>query len=90
MPDLCAWSRAGGPRGARWLGLTPEREARAEAWFSRWGVWALLFSWAPGGDLVVALSGALRLPLPHFLVLVTLAKTARYIVVAMVGLGIWG
>lgn len=80
----------GGPRGARWLGLTPEREAKAEAWFARWGVWALLFSWAPGGDLVVALSGALRVPVPRFLLLVTIAKTMRYIAVALIGLGIWG
>ncbi|MCU0900244.1 MAG: DedA family protein [Cypionkella sp.] len=80
----------GGVRGARWLGLTPERKAKAEVWFARWGVWALLFSWAPGGDLVVALSGALRLPLGRFLVLVAIAKTARYAVVALIGLGIWG
>jgi membrane protein YqaA with SNARE-associated domain len=80
----------GGARAARWLGLTPERQARAEAWFARWGVWALLFSWAPGGDLVVALSGALRVPLIRFLVLVSIAKTLRYAVVALIGLGIWG
>ncbi|MDO9639506.1 MAG: VTT domain-containing protein [Pseudotabrizicola sp.] len=80
----------GGARGARWLGLTPERQARAERWFGRWGVWALLLSWAPGGDFIVALSGALRVPLPRFLALVAIAKTARYAVVALIGLGIWG
>lgn len=80
----------GGDRGARWIGLTVERQARAERWFARWGVWALLFSWAPGGDLVVALSGALRVPLPRFVALVTIAKTARYAVVALIGMGIWG
>ena len=80
----------GGARGARWLGLTPERRVKAERWFGRWGVWALLLSWAPGGDFIVALSGALRVPLPRFLVLVTIAKTARYAVVALIGLGIWG
>ena len=80
----------GGARGARWLGLTPERQARAERWFGRWGLWALLLSWAPGGDLIVALSGALRVPLPRFVALVTIAKTVRYAVVALIGLGIWG
>lgn len=80
----------GGDRGARWLGLTPERQAKAERWFARWGVWALLFSWAPGGDFIVALSGALRVSLVRFVVLVTIAKTARYGVVALIGLGIWG
>ena len=41
-------------------------------------------------DLIVALSGALRVPLPRFVALVTIAKTARYVVVALIGLGIWG
>lgn len=80
----------GGARGARWLGLTPERRAKAERWFARWGVWALLLSWAPGGDFIVALSGALRVPLPLFVTLVTIAKTLRYAAVALIGLGIWG
>jgi membrane protein YqaA with SNARE-associated domain len=58
---------------------------RAEAWVARWGRWALLLSWAPGGDVIVTLAGVLRVPVPVFLVLVTLAKTGRYAVLAWIG-----
>lgn len=67
----------------RWFRLPPEKLARAESWFSRWGSWSLLLSWAPGGDVLVALAGALRMPLARFLALVILAKTARYIALAL-------
>jgi len=80
----------GGARGARWFPLTPAQMARAEGWFRRWGLWSLLLSWAPGGDLIVAVSGVLRVPLWKFVTLVSIAKTARYIVVALIGLGIFG
>ena len=80
----------GGQRSARWFPLRPDQLAKAEAWFKRWGLWALLVSWAPGGDLIVALSGVLRVPVLTFLILVTIAKTLRYAAVALIGLGIFG
>jgi membrane protein YqaA with SNARE-associated domain len=80
----------GGQRSARWFPVRPEQLARAEVWFQKWGLWALLLSWAPGGDLIVALSGVMRVSIWRFLVLVSLAKTLRYGVVALIGLGIWG
>jgi membrane protein YqaA with SNARE-associated domain len=75
----------------RWFGgfrdhprfpLRPEQLARAGRWYARWGLWSLLLSWAPGGDLLVAVTGLLRVPLLPFIVLVTLAKTARYAAIA--------
>ena len=68
----------------RWFRLPPDKLARAESWFSRWGRWSLLLSWAPGGDVLVALAGALAMPLRIFLPLVALAKTGRYIALALV------
>ncbi|WP_430465879.1 YqaA family protein [Tabrizicola sp.] len=67
----------------RWFHLPAEKMARAESWFARWGRWSLLLSWAPGGDLLVALAGALRMPLVPFLILISLAKTGRYIALAL-------
>lgn len=78
----------GGARGARWFPLRPEQLAKAEAWFARWGLWSLLLSWAPGGDVIVALAGLLRAPFGVFLALVALAKTLRYVVVAGLGAGL--
>jgi len=42
-----------------------------------------LLSWAPGGDVFVALAGALRMPLAVFLPLLALAKIGRYVVLAL-------
>ena len=80
----------GGLAPGRIKGLTPERLARAEAWFSRWGVWALLASWAPAGDLITVMAGVMRTPLWLFVLLVGLAKTGRYIVLALITAGVAG
>lgn len=72
-------------RDHRWFPLRPAQIARAEGWFARWGVWLLLLSWAPFGDMIVAVSGVLRVPLPLFLLLVALAKTGRYIALGWLG-----
>jgi membrane protein YqaA with SNARE-associated domain len=60
------------------LAPSAEQMARGEAWLRRRGAWALLLSWAPGGDLIVLAAGALRMPLVLFGVLVAVAKTGRY------------
>ena len=72
-------------RGHRRFPVSAAAMDRAERWFVRWGRWSLLFSWAPGGDLLVALAGAMRVPVLVFLALVTLAKTGRYAVLAWAG-----
>jgi membrane protein YqaA with SNARE-associated domain len=64
--------------------IRPVQMARAEDWFHRWGLWSLLLAWAPGGDVLVAVAGLLRVPVVIFLVLVTIAKTGRYVVLALV------
>lgn len=69
-------------RHRRWFPLTPAAMVRAERWYNRWGIWSLLLSWAPGGDVLVALAGLWRVPFPAFLALVALAKTARYAALA--------
>ena len=86
------WARGLSQTGAgrRWLGLTPEGLARAQDWFSRWGIWALLLCWAPGGDLIVALAGVMRVRPAVFLALVTLAKTGRYVALGLAAAGLFG
>ncbi|MDZ4096862.1 MAG: YqaA family protein [Paracoccaceae bacterium] len=68
--------------GRRWFPATPAQMARAEAWFGRWGIWTLLLSWAPLGDVVTVVAGVMRTPLWLFALLVAVAKTGRYIVLA--------
>jgi membrane protein YqaA with SNARE-associated domain len=77
-------------RDHRWFPLKPAQMARAEAWWARWGLWLLLLSWAPFGDMIVALSGVLRVPFPVFLLIVGIAKTGRYIALGWLGAAAFG
>ena len=74
----------------RWFPATPAQMARAEHWFSRWGVWVLLVSWLPAGDVMTVVAGVMRTPLWLFLALVGLAKTSRYIGLALITAGLIG
>lgn len=66
-----------------WFPVKPERLERATRWYHRYGRWSLLLSWAPiVGDPLTVAAGVLREPFVSFLLLVTLAKTGRYIAVA--------
>lgn len=62
--------------------VNPAHRARAEAWYRRFGKWSLLASWVPViGDPLTIVAGALRESFIVFLVLVTVAKVGRYLVV---------
>ena len=80
----------GDRRDHPWFPLTPDQMTHAEGWFNRWGLWLLLLSWAPMGDVIVAMAGVLRVPLPMFLILVALAKIGRYIALAWLGAAAFG
>lgn len=75
-------------RHKSWFPLTPDRMEQATLWFNRWGLWSLLLSWAPFGDVLVAMAGVLRVPLWKFLILVAIAKTGRYVVLGLLAQGI--
>ena len=70
-------------QGRRWFPVKREQVAKAEGWYRRYGRWSLLLSWAPViGDPLTVVAGVLREPLPVFIILVTVAKVGRYVVVA--------
>jgi len=72
----------------RWFPIRRDRIARAERWYHAYGRWSLLLSWVPViGDPLTIIAGILREPLPVFIVLVALAKTARYFAVAALSFG---
>ncbi|MCZ8078593.1 MAG: DedA family protein [Rhodobacteraceae bacterium] len=70
--------------------IPEEALRRAEAWFRRWGVWSLLLSWLPLGDVLTVVAGTLRTPFWLFALLVTIAKTGRYLVLGLITLGFVG
>ena len=52
-------------------------------WFTKYGKWTLLLSWVPFiGDPITVIAGLLKVPLKTFLLIVALAKTSRYVIVA--------
>jgi membrane protein YqaA with SNARE-associated domain len=75
-------------RDRKWFPVSAASLDRATGWYRKWGRWSLLLSWAPiGGDALTVAAGVLREPLWSFVLLVTIAKTARYIVLAAATLG---
>ena len=73
----------------KWFPIKPTHMDKAKARYHRYGRWSLLMSWAPIiGDPLTLVAGILREPLGSFLVLVTIAKGVRYIIVALIALGV--
>ncbi len=76
-------------RDRKWFPVSPASLDRATKWYRKWGRWSLLLSWAPiGGDALTVAAGVLREPFWSFVLLVTIAKTARYILLASATLGV--
>jgi len=71
-------------RDRRWFPASQAQLTRAEGWYHRYGRWSLLGSWLPIiGDPLTVVAGVLREPIGPFLLLVTLAKGGRYLVLVM-------
>ncbi len=76
-----AWSTAS------WFPVKPDKLAKATGWYHRYGRWSLLLSWAPIiGDPLTLAAGVLKEPFWSFTLLVAIAKTARYVAVALITL----
>lgn len=74
-------------RGKAWFPVGDAALERASRWYRRYGKWSLLLSWVPViGDPLTLAAGVLREPFAVFLVLVAIAKIARYLFVAAVTL----
>jgi len=75
-------------RDRKWFPASQTQLDRAASWYHRYGKWTLLLSWAPIiGDPLTVVAGALREPLLSFVILVAIAKIARYLVVFAVTTG---
>ncbi len=66
----------------RWFPVSAKRYAQAVTWFERFGLWSLLFAWAPiVGDPLTVIAGTLRVRILPFVALVTIGKFVRYLIV---------
>ena len=69
----------------KWFPATPSQMQRAEKFYRKYGRYSLLLSWVPFiGDPITVIAGVLREPILSFLLLVTIAKSARYIVLSLI------
>ncbi len=70
-------------KARRWFPVSTQQLDSAQCHYKRWGHWTLLLSWVPIiGDPLTLVAGVMREPLWRFLLLVTLAKSLRYGVLA--------
>lgn len=75
-------------RHKRWFPASERRLDQAQQAYRRYGRWSLLLSWVPViGDPITVMAGVLREPLWSFLLLVSLAKGGRYLILAWLTVG---
>ena len=84
MGSLINWALGRGIERFRersWFPASPATLDRASKWYLRYGRWSLLASWVPViGDPLTVVAGVLREPVWSFLLLVTVAKLGRYLI----------
>ena len=78
-------------RHKRWFPVSEGKLEKAQQAYHRFGRWSLLLSWVPIiGDPLTVVAGVMREPFSSFLLIVTLAKATRYLVLAALTLGWFG
>ncbi len=78
-------------RDRKWFPVSQASLDKAQGWYHRYGRWSLLLSWVPiVGDPLTVVAGFLREPFWSFLILVSIAKIARYVLLALGALGLMG
>ena len=66
----------------KWFPFKDKQIERSSKWFNKFGRWSLLFSWVPIiGDPLTLAAGLLRVKFIEFLILVTIGKVSRYLVI---------
>ncbi len=68
-----------------WFPIKDATNARAQAWFARYGIWSLLLSWVPIiGDPLTLVAGIMRVSIGQFLIFVAVGKVLRYGLIVLV------
>jgi membrane protein YqaA with SNARE-associated domain len=76
-------------RHKRWFPISVKQLDRAQQYYQRYGRWSLLLSWMPViGDPLTLVAGVMRETLWRFSLIVLLAKTGRYLAIALITLGL--
>ena len=71
----------------KWFPVTELQLKKASNWYHKYGKWTLLLSWVPFvGDPITIVAGIFRIPIMHFILIVSFAKTMRYVFIAFIAL----
>ena len=66
----------------KWFPFKDEQIEKSSRLFNKFGRWSLLFAWVPIiGDPLTLAAGLLRVRFIEFLILVTVGKVSRYLVI---------
>jgi len=66
----------------KWFPINQNQIDKATKFFLKYGKWSLLFAWVPFiGDPLTFVAGTLRYSFLPFLILVSIGKNARYLVI---------
>jgi membrane protein YqaA with SNARE-associated domain len=66
----------------RWFPFKDKQIEKSSKWFNRFGRWSLMFAWVPIiGDPLTLVAGLLRVKFVEFLILVTIGKVSRYLII---------
>ena len=69
----------------KWFPINRLHLTRASSWFLKYGKWTLFLSWVPIiGDPLTVIAGVFRVQIHIFILIVSLAKTMRYIFISLV------
>ena len=65
-----------------WFPIKKDKITKATEIFNHYGKWSLLLSWVPFiGDPITFVAGTLRFSLVQFLILVSIGKVGRYLII---------
>ena len=74
----------------KWFPINKRQLEKASLWFLNYGKWSLFLSWVPFvGDPLTVVAGVLRVPIITFLIIVSISKILRYVIVSLIALNLF-
>lgn len=77
-------------KNRQWFPVSEANMLKAEKTYQKYGFWSLFLSWMPIiGDPITLIAGLLKEKFWRFLLIVSLAKTGRYIFIYLIFIGLF-
>ena len=74
----------------KWFPVSEKNMLKAEKIYQKYGFWSLLLSWTPViGDPITLIAGLFKEKFWRFLLIVSIAKTGRYLFIYLIFLGVF-